>query len=144
MKIDYNKTAIIPLDYSKGSKGLWLAVKKNNKYILRLLAIFETSLIEQIKVSNRDLFDYNVFCILKEALRTIPKNVLQMKKTLNQLKASRRNLSLMLLAGMITNLKHIKHFVRDTEVVIRIDTLLTAIERLQSSIKETTYESWSA
>lgn len=32
-----------------------------------------------------------------------------MKKTLNQLKASRRNLSLMLLAGMITNLKHIKH-----------------------------------
>lgn len=32
----------------------------------------------------------------------------------------------MLLAGMITNLKHIKHFVRDTEVVIRIDTLLTA------------------
>lgn len=26
-----------------------------------------------------------------------------MKKTLNQLKASRRNLSLMLLAGMITN-----------------------------------------
>lgn len=22
MKIDYNKTAIIPLDYSKGSKGL--------------------------------------------------------------------------------------------------------------------------
>lgn len=68
-----------------------------------------------------------------------------MKKTLNQLKASRRNLSLMLLAGMmITNLKHIKHFVRDTEVVIRIDTLLTAIEKLQSSIKETTYESWSA
>ena len=50
----------------------------------------------------------------------------------------------MLLAGMITNLKHIKHFVRDTEVVIRIDTLLTAIERLRSSIKETTYESWSA
>lgn len=29
-----------------------------------------------------------------------------MKKTLNQLKASRRNLSLMLLAGMIANLKH--------------------------------------
>lgn len=49
-----------------------------------------------------------------------------MKKTLNQLKASRRNLSLMLLAGMIANLKHIKHSVRDTEVVIRIDTLLTA------------------
>jgi hypothetical protein len=49
----------------------------------------------------------------------------------------------MLLAGMITNLKYIKHSVRDTEVVIRIDTLLTAIERLQSSIKETTYESWS-
>lgn len=49
-----------------------------------------------------------------------------MKKTLNQLKASRRNLSLMLLAGMITNLKYIKHSVRDTEVVIRIDTLLTA------------------
>ena len=60
MKIDYNKTAIIPLDYSKGSKGLWLAVKKNNKYILRLLAIFETALVEQIKISNRDLFDYNV------------------------------------------------------------------------------------
>ena len=59
-----------------------------------------------------------------------------MKKTLNQLKASRRNLSLMLLAGMITNLKHIKRSV--------IDTLLTAIERLRSSIKETTYESWSA
>ena len=50
----------------------------------------------------------------------------------------------MLLADMITNLKQIKHFVRDTEVAIRIDTLLEAIERLQSSIKETTYESWSA
>jgi hypothetical protein len=67
-----------------------------------------------------------------------------MKKTLNQLKASRRNLSLMLLTGMVINLKHIKHFARDTEIVIRIDTLLAAIERLQSSIKETTYESWSA
>ncbi len=67
-----------------------------------------------------------------------------MKKTLNQLKASRRNLSLMLLTGMVTNLKHTKHFVRDTEIVIRIDTILSAIERLQSSIKETTYESWSA
>lgn len=50
----------------------------------------------------------------------------------------------MLLTGMVTNLKHIKHFVRDTEIVIRIDTILSAIERLQSSIKETTYESWSA
>lgn len=67
-----------------------------------------------------------------------------MKKTLNQLKASRRNLSLMLLAGMITNLKHIKYFVKDKEVIIKINTILTAIERLQSSIKETTYESWSA
>ena len=67
-----------------------------------------------------------------------------MKKTLKQKKRSRINLSLMLLAGMITNLKHIKYFVKDTEVIIRIDTLLTAIERLQSSIKETTYESWSA
>lgn len=67
-----------------------------------------------------------------------------MKKTLNQLKASRRNLSLMLLAGMITNLKHIKYFVKDTEVIIRIDTIITAIKRLQSSIRETTYESWSA
>lgn len=67
-----------------------------------------------------------------------------MKKTLNQLKASRRNLSLMLLAGMITNLRHIKHSVRDTEIAIRIDILLTAIKRLQSSIRETTYESWSA
>lgn len=67
-----------------------------------------------------------------------------MEKTLNRLKTSRRNLSLMLLAGMITNLKHIKHFVRDTKIVIRIDTIITAIERLQSSIKETTYESWSA
>lgn len=66
------------------------------------------------------------------------------KKTLNQLKASKRNFALWCLAGMITNLKHIKHFVRDTEVVIRIDTLLAAIERLRSSIKETTYESWSA
>lgn len=67
-----------------------------------------------------------------------------MKKTLNQLKASRRNLALMLLAGMITNLKHIKYFARDTEIVIRIDTIITAIERLQSAIRETTYESWSA
>lgn len=66
------------------------------------------------------------------------------KKTLNQLKASRRNLALMLLAGMITNLKHIKHFVRDTEIVIRIDTIITTIGRLQSAIRETTYESWSA
>ena len=67
-----------------------------------------------------------------------------MKKTLNQLKASRRNLSLMLLAGMITKLYYIKHFARDTEIVIRIDTIITAIERLQSAIRETTYESWSA
>lgn len=67
-----------------------------------------------------------------------------MKKTLNQLKASRRNLSLLLLTGMVINLKHIKHSVRDTEIVIRIDALLAAIEKLQSSIKETTYESWSA
>lgn len=66
------------------------------------------------------------------------------KKTLNQLRTSRRNLALMLLAGMITNLKHIKHFVRDTEIVIRIDTIITAMERLQSVIRETTYESWSA
>ena len=35
-----------------------------------------------------------------------------MKKTLNRLKASRRNLSLMLLADMITNLKHIKHLLK--------------------------------
>lgn len=66
------------------------------------------------------------------------------KKTLNQLKASKRNLALMLLTGMITNLKHIKHFARDTEIVIRIDTIITAIGRLRSTIKETTYESWSA
>lgn len=65
-------------------------------------------------------------------------------KTLNQLKACRRNLALMLLASMITNLKHIKHFARDIEIVIRIDTIITAIERLQCTIKETTYESWSA
>lgn len=32
-----------------------------------------------------------------------------MKKTLNQLKASRRNLSLMLLAGMITKIFKYKH-----------------------------------
>lgn len=66
------------------------------------------------------------------------------KKTLNQLKASKRNFALWCLAGMITKLYYIKHFVRDTEIVIRIDTLLAAIERLRSSIKETTYESWSA
>lgn len=85
MKIDYNKTAIIPLDYSKGSKGLWLAVKKNNKYILRLLAIFETSLIEQIKISNRDLFDYNVFYSLKETL--LDYDFTLTKKNYNQLDA---------------------------------------------------------
>ena len=50
----------------------------------------------------------------------------------------------MLLTGMVINLKHIKHFARDTEIVIRIDTIITAIERLQSAIRETTYESWSA
>lgn len=88
------------------------------------------------------MFDYNVFYNLKEAL--LDYDFTLTKKNYNQLKASRRNLSLMLLAGMITNLKHIKYFVKDTEVIIRIDTLLTAIERLQSSIKETTYESWSA
>ena len=85
MRIDYNKVSIIPLDYSKGSKGLWLAVKKNNKYILRLLAIFETSLIEQIKISNRDLFDYNVFYSLKEAL--LDYDFTLTKKNYNQLDA---------------------------------------------------------
>lgn len=66
------------------------------------------------------------------------------KKTLNQLKASKRNFALQCLAGMITKLYYIKHFTRDTEIVIRIDTIITAIERLQSAIRETTYESWSA
>ena len=66
------------------------------------------------------------------------------KKTLNQLKTCKRNFAIFLLAGIITKLNYIKHFARDTEIVIRIDTLLAAIERLQSSIKETTYESWSA
>lgn len=65
------------------------------------------------------------------------------KKTLNQLKTCKRNFAIFLLAGIITKLNYIKHFARDTEIVIRIDTLLAAIERLQSSIKETTYESWS-
>ena len=78
MKINYNKIAIIPLDYSKNEKGLWLAVKSNNKYALRLLAIFETGLIEQIKITVQDLFDYNAFHSLKEALLdydfTLPKN----------------------------------------------------------------------
>lgn len=85
MKIDYNKTEIIPLDYNKNNKGLWLAVKKNNKYILRLLAIFETALIEQIKISNRDLFDYNVFYNLKEAL--LDYDFTLTKKNYNQLDA---------------------------------------------------------
>lgn len=49
-----------------------------------------------------------------------------MKKTLNQLKASRRNLSLMLLAGMITNLKHIKHFVKEDNIYSK-DTILSCI-----------------
>ena len=66
------------------------------------------------------------------------------KKTLNQLKASKRNFALCCLACMITKLYYIKHFARDTEIVIRIDTIITAIERLQSAIRETTYESWSA
>lgn len=66
------------------------------------------------------------------------------KKTLNQLKASKRNFALWCLAGMITKLYYIKHFARDTEIAIRIDTLSEAIKRLQSSIRETTYESWSA
>lgn len=85
MRIDYNKVSIIPLDYNKGDKGLWLAVKKNNKYILRLLAIFETALVEQIKISNRDLFDYNVFCSLKEAL--LDYDFTLTKKNYNQLDA---------------------------------------------------------
>ena len=83
MKIDYNKTEIIPLDYNKNNKGLLIAVKKNNKYILRLLAIFETALIEQIKISNRDLFDYNVFYNLKEAL--LDYDFTLTKKNYNQL-----------------------------------------------------------
>lgn len=66
------------------------------------------------------------------------------KKTLNQLRSTNRNLALMLLAGMVTNLKRIRHHTRSVEISIRIDTILSAIERLQSSIKETTYESWSA
>lgn len=66
------------------------------------------------------------------------------KKTLNQLKASKRNFALWCLACMITKLYYIKHFTRDTEIAIRIDTIITAIERLQSAIRETTYESWSA
>lgn len=66
------------------------------------------------------------------------------KRTLNQLKACKRNFAIFLLTGIISKLNYIKHFTKDTEVIIRIDTIITAIERLQSTIKETTYESWSA
>lgn len=66
------------------------------------------------------------------------------KKTLNQLRASKRNFALWCLAGIITKLYYIKRFARDTQIVIKINTIITAIERLQSAIRETTYESWSA
>lgn len=33
-----------------------------------MLAIFETGLIEQIKITDQDLFDYSAFHSLKEAL----------------------------------------------------------------------------
>lgn len=65
------------------------------------------------------------------------------KRTLNQLKACKRNFAIFLLTGIISKLNYIKHFTKDTEVIIRIDTIITAIERLQSTIRETTYESWS-
>lgn len=65
------------------------------------------------------------------------------KRTLNQLKACKRNFAIFLLTGIISKLNYIKHFTKDTEVIIRIDTIITAIERLQSAIRETTYESWS-
>lgn len=64
------------------------------------------------------------------------------KRTLNQLKACKRNFAIFLLTGIIGKLNYIKHFTKDTEVIIRIDTIITAIERLQSTIRETTYESW--
>lgn len=50
-----------------------------------MLAIFETALIEQIKISNRDLFDCNVFYNLKEAL--LDYDFTLTKKNYNQLDA---------------------------------------------------------
>lgn len=50
-----------------------------------MLAIFETALIEQIKISNRDLFDYNVFYSLKEVL--LDYDFTLTKKNYNQLDA---------------------------------------------------------
>lgn len=85
MKIDYNKQQSFLQIIVKEVKVYDQQLKKNNKYILRLLAIFETALIEQIKISNRDLFDYNVFCSLKEAL--LDYDFTLTKKNYNQLDA---------------------------------------------------------
>lgn len=50
-----------------------------------MLAIFETGLIEQIKITDQDLFDYNVFYNLKEAL--LDYDFTLTKKNYNQLDA---------------------------------------------------------
>lgn len=50
-----------------------------------MLAIFETGLIEQIKITDQDLFDYNVFYNLKEAL--LDYDFILTKKNYNQLDA---------------------------------------------------------
>lgn len=50
-----------------------------------MLATFETGLIEQIKITNQDLFDYNAFHSLKEAL--LDYDFTLTKKNYNQLDA---------------------------------------------------------
>lgn len=50
-----------------------------------MLATFETGLIEQIKITNQNLFDYNAFHSLKEAL--LDYDFTLTKKNYNQLDA---------------------------------------------------------
>lgn len=67
-----------------------------------------------------------------------------MKRTSKQLKTSRRNLSLMILAGIATNLNRMKSYSKSTIVQLRISIIIEHVEKLQREIQDTTYESWEA
>lgn len=67
-----------------------------------------------------------------------------MKRTSKQLKTSRRNLSLMILAGIATNLNRMRSYSKNTIVQLRISVIIEHIEKLQREIQDTNYESWEA
>lgn len=67
-----------------------------------------------------------------------------MKKTLNQLKASKRNFALMQTSGIIAHLVKIYNSTTDFDVRMRTNNLILSLNSLRTEIENTNYESWKA